>query len=76
MGVNLSSDQSGNVIHDCFENNVWEPEEVRLNVIEAATEATCMILSIDETIKNPKKDHSLPSTQPSAYKSGGVGRPM
>jgi len=79
MGVNLSNDNTGTVIHDSFLANVWEPEIVRLNAIEAAAEAACMILSVDETIKSPKKDHSLPSNQPSAYRGGGMpgmGRPM
>jgi T-complex protein 1 subunit eta len=35
---------------------VWEPELVRINVISAATEAACTILSVDQTIKNPKSE--------------------
>lgn len=68
MGVNLA-DQS-KPIGDSYLNFVWEPALVRLNAFEAATEATCMILSVDETIKNPKKDHTLPN-HPS--KRGGMG---
>lgn len=68
MGVNLV-DQA-KPVGDSFVNFVWEPSLVRLNALEAATEATCMILSVDETIKNPKKDHTLPN-HPS--KRGGMG---
>lgn len=35
---------------------VWEPEQVRINVISAACEAACTILSVDQTIKNPKSE--------------------
>jgi T-complex protein 1 subunit eta len=39
-----------------MEEFVWEPEEVRVNVLTAATEAACTILSVDETIRNPKSE--------------------
>jgi chaperonin GroEL (HSP60 family) len=29
---------------------VWEPSLVKINAIQAATEASCLILSVDETI--------------------------
>ncbi|RMJ26647.1 t-complex protein 1 [Aspergillus sp. HF37] len=31
---------------------VWEPSLVKVNAIQAAVEAACLILSVDETIKN------------------------
>merc|ERR1712183_776405 len=37
---------------------VWEPAVVRINAITAASEAACLILSIDETVQNPKSDMS------------------
>jgi T-complex protein 1 subunit eta len=43
-------------IGDMFEEFVWEPELVRYNVLTAATEAACTILSVDETVKNPKSE--------------------
>jgi T-complex protein 1 subunit eta len=33
---------------------VWEPLLVKVNALKAATEAACTILSIDETVRNPK----------------------
>jgi len=33
---------------------VWEPAVVKINAITAASEAACLILSVDETIKVPK----------------------
>jgi len=41
-------------IADNFEACVWEPAVVKSNAIIAATEAACLILSVDETIKGPK----------------------
>jgi len=36
---------------------------VKLNSIEAATEAACMILSVDETVKNPKAENKIPEAE-------------
>ena len=41
-------------IADNFDSCVWEPAIVRINAITAAAEAACLILSVDETVKNPK----------------------
>ena len=50
---------------DTFSSFVWEPALVKLNAITAATEAACLVLSIDETVRNPR------SEQP----GGGGGMP-
>ncbi|TQS38607.1 hypothetical protein Golomagni_00884 [Golovinomyces magnicellulatus] len=47
-----------------MEKFVWEPALVKINAIQAATEASCLILSVDETIKNEE------SAQPSAPTRG------
>lgn len=39
---------------DTYEKFVWEPVLVKQNAIAAAVEAACVILSVDETVKNPK----------------------
>jgi len=52
MGVDVLNGQ----VADLFKAFVWEPEAVRINVLTAATEAACMILSVDETVKNPKSE--------------------
>ncbi|KAF1352105.1 chaperonin Cpn60/TCP-1 family [Delphinella strobiligena] len=39
-------------VRDNMEAFVWEPSLVKINAILAATEASCLILSVDETIKN------------------------
>lgn len=38
---------------DCMGAFVWEPSLVTQNALAAATEAACLILSIDETVKQP-----------------------
>ena len=43
MGVNVL----GGEVDDMYKLFVWEPEIVRLNVLTAATEAACTILSVD-----------------------------
>merc|ERR1712187_751223 len=53
---------------DSFANYVWEPVIVRESALSAATEAACLILSIDETVKNPK------SEQPQGGMGGGKGK--
>ncbi|OCK86185.1 hypothetical protein K432DRAFT_421221 [Lepidopterella palustris CBS 459.81] len=47
-----------------MEKFVWEPSLVKVNAIQAATEAACLILSVDETIKNQE------SQQPQAPQRG------
>merc|ERR1711957_663358 len=61
-GVNVLE---GNV-DDLYKKFVWEPEQVRINVLQAATEAACAILGVDQTIRNPK------SEQAQAEAAGGL----
>lgn len=51
-GVDVLNERVG----DCFEQFIWEPEQVRVNVLVAATEAACTILSVDETVRNPSSE--------------------
>jgi T-complex protein 1 subunit eta len=53
-GVDINSED----IIDNFKSFVWEPAVVRINALTAASEAACLILSIDETVQNPKSDMS------------------
>ena len=63
FGVNITTED----IADNFEACVWEPAVVKINSITAASEAACLILSVDETIKNPKSGGGEPP-------AGGRGR--
>ena len=46
FGVDALS-SGNNEIADMYEKFVWEPEDVRINVLSAACEAACTVLSID-----------------------------
>ncbi|XP_012283542.1 T-complex protein 1 subunit eta [Orussus abietinus] len=66
-GVDISTED----IADNMEACVWEPAVVKINALTAASEAACLILSVDETIKNPKSSNGDVPQQ-----GRGVGRPM
>lgn len=68
-GVDITKED----IADNFERCVWEPAVVKSNAISAACEAACLILSVDETIKNPKAQKS-DTAAAAAFR--GRGRPM
>ena len=67
-GVDIISED----ISDNYEACVWEPAIVKINAIVAASEAACLILSVDETIKNPKASNEAMGAPPGR----GRGRPM
>lgn len=52
QGVDVLNGRVANLM----EEFVWEPEIVRVNVLTAATEAACTILSVDQTIRNPASE--------------------
>jgi T-complex protein 1 subunit eta len=60
-------------ICDTYEAGVWEPSINKINSLAAAGEAACVILSIDETVRNPKSEQ--PGAQPQAQqgRQGGGG---
>eukprot|EP00244_Chara_vulgaris_P000512 TRINITY_DN1088_c0_g1_i4.p1 TRINITY_DN1088_c0_g1~~TRINITY_DN1088_c0_g1_i4.p1 ORF type:complete len:522 (+),score=127.76 TRINITY_DN1088_c0_g1_i4:269-1834(+) len=65
-GVDINS---GGII-DTYANFIWEPAVVKANAIDAATQAACLVLSVDETIRNPR------SQDPDGQPQGGMGRGM
>ncbi|KAI8816147.1 chaperonin Cpn60/TCP-1 family [Fimicolochytrium jonesii] len=65
FGVDMETED----IADNFEGFVWEPALVKTNMLSAATEAACLILSVDETVKNPQSEQ--PGQQP--VRGGGRG---
>lgn len=47
-------------VADNMDGCIWEPALVKENAIISAIEATCLVLSIDQTIKNPKSKNEMP----------------
>jgi len=43
---------------DTVKSFVWEPSLMKRNCLAAATEAACLILSVDETIRNPQSEQA------------------
>jgi len=62
-------------ICDTFESFVWEPTLVKTNGITAATEAACLILSVDETVKNEKSEEPQAGPVPGGGRGRGMGMP-
>ncbi|KAK9722801.1 T-complex protein 1 subunit eta [Basidiobolus ranarum] len=70
-GIWFGVDINNETIADNYEAFVWEPSLVKTNAISAATEAACLILSVDETVKNPQ---SQPAPQGPQGGMPGRGR--
>nr|WCZ58649.1 T-complex protein 1 subunit eta [Seculamonas ecuadoriensis] len=64
-------DIDGEGVCDTYNSFVWEPALVKRNAIESACEAACVILSVDETVRNPKSEVAKGAPLP-----GGRGRGM
>lgn len=45
-------------VADNMKRFVWEPALVKINAIEGATEAACLVLSVDETVRNPRSEQA------------------
>merc|ERR1712210_177652 len=61
-------------IADNYEKCVWEPAVVKINAITAASEAACLILSVDETVKNPRSGQGEGGMPGGGMPMGGMGR--
>ncbi len=51
-------------VADMMERFVWEPALVKTNAIQSATEAACLILGVDETIRNEESAQPQAPNQP------------
>uniref|UniRef100_H2Z7T7 T-complex protein 1 subunit eta n=1 Tax=Ciona savignyi TaxID=51511 RepID=H2Z7T7_CIOSA len=68
FGVDINNED----ITDNFAACVWEPSIVKINALTAAAEAACLILSVDETVKNPRSGQGDQAGPPAGR---GRGRP-
>lgn len=67
FGVNI---ETGG-IHDTFKAKIWEPAANKRNALSAASEAACVILSIDETVRNPQSEQAQME-----HRGAGGGAPV
>jgi len=70
FGVDINNED----IADNFDACVWEPAVIKINALTAASEAACLILSVDETVKNPKSSQEGDGAM--MPRGRGRGRPM
>ena len=75
-GVDITSEDVADNMAAC----VWEPALVKLNALAAASEAACLILSVDETVKSARSGQGeMPGGMPGGgmpQMGRGRGRPM
>ncbi|MEW5302601.1 MAG: hypothetical protein WDW38_002248 [Sanguina aurantia] len=71
-GKNFGVDVNSGGVVDTFAAFVWEPSLVKINAIASATEAACLIMSVDETVRNPKSE--APDSGAAQAMGGGRGR--
>jgi len=64
-GVDINTES----IADNYEKFIWEPVLVKTNSIAAASEAACLILSVDETVRNQASEK--PQGGPQMPRGGG-----
>jgi T-complex protein 1 subunit eta len=72
FGVDINQED----IADNLLATVWEPAVVKINSITAASEAACLLLSIDETIKAPKSGGGQTQASQPYVPASARGRPM
>ncbi len=53
-GVDVESES----VQDNMKRFVWEPALVKTNALSSAVDAACLILSVDETVRNPQSEVS------------------
>lgn len=53
FGVDIANEDLADNMLAC----VWEPALVKINAITSAAEAACLVLSVDQTVKNPKSSN-------------------
>jgi T-complex protein 1 subunit eta len=63
-------------ICDTFEAGVWEPSDNKCNSLASAAEAACVILSIDETVINPRSEDPGGANGMMPGQGGGGQKPL
>jgi len=76
FGINFMME---NGLANNYDEFVWEPVGLKSSILNASSEAVCMILSVDETVKNPKSEQAQQEQRKKKMMPGGVpgvGRAM
>jgi len=68
-GVDITNED----ICDTFASFVWEPTLIKTNSYTAATEAACLILSVDETVRNNASEKPQAGPQMPGMRGRGRG---
>ena len=79
QGTNFGIDVNSGDVVDTFASFVLEPALVKINAITSAAEAACVVLSADETVRNPKSqapDATGVGPMPGRGRGRGRGRGM
>ncbi|AOW03178.1 chaperonin Cpn60/TCP-1 family [Yarrowia lipolytica] len=71
-GVDFRDDNGG--VTDNMKTYVWEPALVKINALQSATEAACLVLSVDETVKNEENAPPQAGAMPPSMGGGGRGQ--
>ncbi|GAA5882095.1 hypothetical protein JCM3774_001507 [Rhodotorula dairenensis] len=66
-------DDGGQGVANNMDKFVWEPALVKVNALEGATEAACIVLSVDETVTSPQAQQAQQGGPPGA-RGRGRGR--
>jgi T-complex protein 1 subunit eta len=61
---------------DTFDKGVWEPVNSKIQAVSAACEAACLVLSVDETVRNPQSEQAQMQGRGQMGGKGGKGAPM
>ena len=70
MGVDIAEEG----VIDAYERCIWEPTNMKINAISAATEAACLVLAVDETVSAAPSEQPGAKVRQYAAKSRGRGR--
>merc|ERR1739848_535103 len=76
-GANYGVDIDNDGICDTFSKYVWEPASSKINSYSSATEAATLVLSVDETVRNPQSEGApRPGRGRGRGRGRGCGMPM
>ena len=68
-----SEGAAGSAVIDTFKSYVWEPSSVKLHAVRAACDAACLVLSVDETVRNPRSQNPQDSMPAMGGRGGMMG---